>query len=205
MASSIVESPIARGGRPCFGRFAAGLYWTPPQPAVAAAGTAAITAAAAIATSSRCLAKRLTRRRSLARADRALPHRSVRDLLPDRPRPVVVADAPPAALEAVHPRRELPLLRVRELEVLPAPGGDHARQPGGGEADPPRRRRRAAPQVERSRGGGARPGRAGRLQVLRVLRAGHRRRARRAAPRPAGAAAHDRAAGRRELLHVPGD
>src|SRR4051794_1089649 len=110
MARSIVESPIASGGRPCFGRFFARTYWTPPQPASAlAAGSASRAAAASASSHAYRVEERLTRRASLvARAD-AFPHRPVRDLLPDRPRAVVAPDAAADLLEAVHPRRELRL------------------------------------------------------------------------------------------------
>ena len=66
-------------------------------------------------------------------------------------------------------------------------------------------RRGEAAQADRGGSGRARPRRAGRLQVLLVLRpadrdAARRRRARRALP-----AGHDRAARRDQLLHLPGD
>src|SRR4051794_33039920 len=204
MASSIVESPIASGGRPCFGRFLARTYWTPPQPASALAAGRTSRAAAPRASSSTGGGGRLTRRRILVPRTDALPHRPVRDLLPAGAGALVAPDAAADPLEAVHPGRELHLLRVRELEVLPAPGRGHARQPGGGEADRSHGRRARA-QVDHGRGGRARPGRARRLQVLRLLRTGRGRRARCGPPRAADPAAHDRAARRRELLHVPGD
>src|SRR4051812_35415584 len=136
MASSIVESPIASGGRPCFGRFFARRYWTPPQPASAlAAGSAPSSTAAASASSSRGVRRRLTRRLILVTPADALPHRPVRDLLPARAGALVAPDAAADPLEAVHPGRELHLLRVRELALLPAPRRCDPRQPGGGEAD----------------------------------------------------------------------
>src|SRR3954471_7657537 len=205
MASSIVESPIASGGRPCFGRFFARTYWTPPQPASAlAAGSIPSRAAAASASSSTGVPRRLTRRRILVPRADALPHRPVRDLLPAGARALVAPDAAADALEAVHPGRELHLLRVRELALLPLTGWSDARQPGGREADRTHLGGAKA-QVDHGRGGGARPGRARRLQVLRLLRPGRGRRARRRPSRAADPAAHDRAAGGRELLHVPGD
>ena len=108
-------------------------------------------------------------------------------------------------MEAVHPHGELRLLRGRELALLRAPRGAHARQPGRGGPHPPLSRRPAAQQVGAGRGGRRRPRRARGLQVLRLLRPGRRRRARRGRPRPAAAAAVAGAADRRELLHLPGD
>src|SRR3954447_25098294 len=166
MASSIVESPIASGGRPCFGRFFARTYWTPPPPASAlAAGSAPSRATATSASSSAGFPGRLTRRGSLVTRADALPHGPVRDLLPAGTGALLAAHAAADPVEAVHPGRELHLLRVRELEVLPASRRRDARQPGGGEADR-ERCRRAPAQVDHGRGGGARPGRARRLQVL---------------------------------------
>src|SRR5215471_17619994 len=63
------------------------------------------------------------------RAPDALPDGPFRGLLPDRADDLVAVDAASAALEAVHHRRELHLLRGRELAFLPAAGRDHARQP----------------------------------------------------------------------------
>src|ERR1044072_1905559 len=54
------------------------------------------------------------------RASNALPDVPVRGLLPDRADHLVAVDAASAALEAVHHRRELHLLRGRELALLPA-------------------------------------------------------------------------------------
>src|SRR3954471_22371688 len=103
MASSIVESPIASGGRPCSGRFFARLYWTPPQPASALATGSASRIAAASASSHACRMERLTPGRSLFGGSDALPHRPVRDLLPDRARALVAPHAAADVLEAVHP------------------------------------------------------------------------------------------------------
>src|SRR3954453_6197893 len=115
MASSIVESPIARGGRPCSGRFLARMYWTPPQPASALAAGRASRVVASSAASHTYRVERLTRRPGLpAGAEftrgalpsiHALPHRPVRDLLPARARDLVAPDAAADLLEAVHPRR----------------------------------------------------------------------------------------------------
>src|SRR3954454_15040418 len=65
MASSIVESRIARGGRPCSGRFLARMYWTPPQPASALAAGRASRVVASSAASHTYRVERLTRRPSL--------------------------------------------------------------------------------------------------------------------------------------------
>ena len=108
-------------------------------------------------------------------------------------------------MEAVHPHGELRVLRGRELALLRAARGADDRQPGRRPAHRPRPRRPAAQQADHGRGGRHRPRRARGLQVLRVLRRGHRRPARHRRSGPAAAAALPGAADRRELLHVPGD
>ena len=107
-------------------------------------------------------------------------------------------------MEAVHRLRQLLLLRLREPEVLPAAGRDHARQPGGGELlhrtdDEQRRKWIVGVAVTLDLLVLAV------VQVLRVLHPEHRRHARPRRARDAAAAADDRAAGRRQLLHLPGD
>ena len=134
----------------------------------------------------------------------ALSHRSVRDLLPDRAGALLGADVAPAAVEAVHRGRELRLLRRGELALLLPAGRHHARQPAGRRADLADRGR-ARPQAAAGPRRRARPRRAGRLQVLLVLRPAGRRRAAPRRPGDAVAAGDDRPAGRHQLLHLPGD
>ena len=81
------------------------------------------------------------------RSEAALPHHRVRDLLPDRARALLGADAAAAPVEAVHRRRQLRLLRGREPALLPAAGRHHPGQPGRG-ADARPHRGRAPPQVD---------------------------------------------------------
>ena len=61
---------------------------------------------------------------------RALPHRPVRDLLLRRADAVLGAHVQATGVEAVHPRRELRLLRRRQLALLRVAGGADAGQPG---------------------------------------------------------------------------
>ena len=140
-APSSTESPMASGARPglrsVFGR----TCFTPPHAASAGRRTGqqrppeprpARSAPPFTTANIRCRA-------------RGLPVSRVRDLLPARAGPLVGADAAPARLEAVHPRRQLHVLRGRDGHVLPAAGRRHARQPGRGGAGAPGVERAAAP------------------------------------------------------------
>ena len=134
----------------------------------------------------------------------ALPFGPVRNLLPNRARAVVGADVEAVAVEAVHRRRELRVLRRGEPSLLPAARRCHVLEPRRGAADP-RARGRARPASARGGRRRRRPAGAGGVQVLLVLRSGRGACAAFGVARDAAAAVDDRAAGRDQLLHLPGD
>ncbi len=65
----------------------------------------------------------------------ALPDHHLRRLLPRRLRAELAADAAPPAVEVVHHRGQLRVLRLVGLALRAAAGGRHRREPGAGGAD----------------------------------------------------------------------
>src|SRR5215208_6025576 len=165
---------MAMGARPRVTSLRGRTCWGPPQAASAAGAVSASSASTWTSIAARFKGAKSYPSRAPARTPHALPDDRVRDLLPDRPRPLVAADAALRRLEAVHRRGELHLLRRRGSQVLLPARRDHGREPGGRGADLADGRR-GEPQADLRGGGRAGPAHAGHLQVLRLLRRRRRR------------------------------
>jgi hypothetical protein len=133
----------------------------------------------------------------------AIPHHHIRGLLPAGLHRELVAHAQTAAVEAVHPPRQLRLLRLVGVALRAAPGAQRRRQPavrhGDREGGDGRRQKVAA-----GRGRRREPRRPRLVQVLRLLRDLCGQLPRRVPPQCGPSAPAHCAAGRHLVPHLPG-
>src|SRR5438105_10937082 len=95
-----------------------------------------------------------------------LPYPTIRDLLRHRAPDFLAADAEAPAMEAVHDRGQLRLLRLRGLAFCLPAGGLHALEPDDGRRDRATALRRAPSFGAAHPGHRRRPGAFGLVQIL---------------------------------------